>query len=440
MKTTTTSIQDPSAWQGEPLEEGEALRRAIGASREAAPGSTRESAVPRERHEVIVIGGGQAGLSVGYHLARRGIRFVILDASARVGDAWRERWDSLRLFSSARFSALDGLPFPGPQHRFPHKDEMAAYLESYAAHFQLPVRSGVRVARLTRTGDGRYLVEATVSPGATGAADRPGTLALEADQVVVAMSSHQRPRVPAFARDLRPDIVQVHSKDYRNPGQLRSGPVLIVGSGNSGADIAMDLAPKHQVWLAGRDVGQVPFEIEGRWARLFLIRLVMRVIFHRVLTIRTPMGRKARPQMIAHGGPLVRLKRAQLRGAGVVRVPRVVGVRDGLPELEDGRVLDVANVVWAAGFDAGFSWIDLPIFTPPATPRGVAPAHAPGEPVHRAGLVDGAPGLYFVGLHFLYAASSAMIHGVGRDASRIADAVAARQGYGAHSAARTQPS
>ena len=154
----------------------------------------------------------------------------------------------------------------------------------------------------------------------------------------------------------------------------------------------------------------------------------MRVIFHRVLTIRTPMGRKARPQMIAHGGPLVRLKRAQLQRAGVARVPRVVGARDGLPQLEDGRVLDVANVVWAAGFDPGFSWIDLPIFTSSPAASGRAPAQAPGEPVHRAGLVDGAPGLYFVGLHFLYAASSAMIHGVGRDALRIAGAVAARQG------------
>ena len=342
----------------------------------------------------------------------------------------------MRLFSSARFSALDGLPFPGPQHRFPSKDEMAAYLESYVAHFQLPVRSGVRVERLTRSDSGRYLIEATSATAATGPGAPARTLAYEADQVVVAMSSHQRARVPAFARELRADIVQIHSKDYRNPTQLRSGPVLIVGSGNSGADIAMELAPRHGVWLAGRDVGQVPFDIEGRWARLFLIRLVMRVIFHRVLTIRTPMGRKARPQMIAHGGPLVRLKRAQLQRAGVVRVPRVVGVRGGMPQLDDGRVLDVANVVWAAGFDAGFSWIDLPIFTTPPAPDGRASSGAPGEPAHRAGIVDGAPGLYFVGLHFLYAASSAMIHGVGRDASRIADAVAARQGVARASNAR----
>jgi putative flavoprotein involved in K+ transport len=194
--------------------------------------------------------------------------------------------------------------------------------------------------------------------------------------------------------------------------------VLIVGGGNSGADIAMDLAPHHRIWLAGREVGQVPFDIEGFWSRLFLMKLVMRVVLHRLLTIKTPLGRKARPGMTAHGGPLVRLKAKQLRRAGVVRVPRVAGVRDGLPLLDDGRVLDVANVIWAAGFDPGFSsWIDLPIFE----------GGAHGEPSHRAGIVDRAPGLYFVGLHFLYSASSAMIHGVGRDAARIAAAVAARR-------------
>ena len=402
--TTTKNTKRAAPHGKELLEEGEALRRTMDSARARGP---------RVRHDVIVIGGGQAGLSVGHHLARRGVRFVILDASPRVGDAWRQRWDSLRLFSSARFSALDGLAFPGPQHRFPTKDQMADYLESYAAHFRLPVRSGVRVHRLTRDAEsGRYLVQAKCDAPTDGGA----ALELEADQVVVAMSSHQRPRVPDFARDLRADIVQLHAKDYRNPRQLRPGPVLVVGAGNSGADIALDLAPGRSVWLAGRDVGQVPFDIEGRWARLVLIRLVMRVLFHRILTVRTPMGRKARPHMIAHGGPLVRLKRAHLDRAGVARVPRVAGVRDGLPQLDDGRVLDVANVVWAAGFDAGFSWIDLPIF---------GSESASAEPAHRAGVVDGSPGLYFVGLHFLYAASSAMIHGVGRDASRIADLVAA---------------
>jgi putative flavoprotein involved in K+ transport len=373
---------------GGTLEAGEAIRRLA----DVAPAG-------RERVEVVVIGGGQAGLSVGYHLARRGIGFVILDANPRIGDAWRNRWDSLRLFSPASLDGLDGMPFPGPGHRFPTKDEMADYLEAYAARFRLPVRTGVRVERVSRQGD-RYLVEA-------------GSLTVEADQIVVAMSSYQKPRAPAFARALRPDIVQLHAADYKNPGQLRAGPVLVAGAGNSGAEIALDLARDHRVWMSGRKVGEVPFNIDGLWARLFLAWVVMRVVFHRILTVRTPMGRKARPAMITKGGPLVRQKEARLVAAGITRVPRIAGVVDGLPKLEDGRVLDVTNVVWSTGFDAGLSWIDLPIFGPD------------GEPAHDAGVVRRSPGFYFVGQHFLYSYSSSMVHGVGRDAARIARAAAA---------------
>ena len=392
MTTRTKSTQDGLA--GQLIEEGEAFRRLT---------DLTPSRVSRERFDVIVIGGGQAGLSVGYKLARRGLRFVILDANARTGDAWRNRWDSLRLFSPARLSQLEGLHFPAPANYFPTKDEMADYLEAYAAHFHLPVRNGVRVEKLTRE-DGRYLVKA-------------GTLEIEADQVVVAMSNYQRPQIPAFACELRPDIVQMHSKDYRNAGQLRPGAVLIAGGGNSGADIAMDLARDRRVWLAGRNTGEVPFNIDGFWSRVIFMTLVMRVMFHRVLTVRTPMGRKARPKMTSQGGPLVRLKQKQLARAGIERIARVVGVKDGLPLLEDGRVVDVANVVWSTGFTPGFSWIDLPIFE----------GGEHGEPAHDAGIVEKAPGLYFVGLHFLYSFSSAMIHGVGRDAARIVKAIAARR-------------
>ena len=163
-----------------------------------------------------------------------------------------------------------------------------------------------------------------------------------------------------------------------------------------------------------RDTGHVPFRIEGTAARLFLARLVLRFLFHRVLTVNTPIGRKVRPQVLAQGGPLIRARPADLAAAGIERVPRTVGVRDGLPVLQDGRVLDVANVVWCTGFHPGFSWIDLPVFG------------EDGEPRHERGVVAGAPGLYFVGLDFLYAFSSTMIHGVGRDADHIVEAIASR--------------
>jgi putative flavoprotein involved in K+ transport len=352
-----------------------------------------------ERIDTVVIGGGQAGLSVGYHLQRRGVPFVILDASERIGDAWRNRWDSLRLFTPAKFSGLDGMRFPAPPNSFPTKDAMGDYLEGYARHFQLPVRSGVRVERLSRLGD-RFLVVA-------------GDQQFEADNVVIAMTGWQRPRVPAFASELNPRIVQLHTFEYRNPSQLQLGGVLIVGAGNSGAEIALDVVHGHDTWLSGPDTGHVPFRIDGLVARLLLVRLVLRVVFHRILTVKTPLGRKVRAKMLHSGEPLVRTKPQDLVAAGITRVPRVVRVEDGRPVLEDGRLLDVANVIWCTGFNSGFSWIDLPVFD------------ANGDAKHESGVVTSEPGLYFVGLKFLHAVSSAAIHGVGRDAARIADRISA---------------
>jgi putative flavoprotein involved in K+ transport len=375
------------------VESGEAFRRLGGL----------ESAAPRDRYDVVVIGGGQAGLSVGYYLRKRGLKFVILDASARVGDAWRNRWDSLRLFTPAKFDGIAGMKFPAPPNYFPTKDEMADYLEAYAERFQLPVRARARVDRLFRR-DGAFVVK-------TGATE------IEANQVVVAMANYQNQRVPAFARHLLTDIIQLKSSDYRNPVQLRDGNVLIVGAGNSGAEIAKELAGEHRVLVAGPPTGEAPINLDSFASRALLGRVMLRVVFHRVLTVKTPMGRKARPRMMKRGVPLIRVKSRELAALGIERVPRMTGVRGGRPVLEDGRVLDVTNVIWCSGFNPGFSWIDrddLPVLD------------GDGEPIHDGGVVPSVPGLYFVGLHFLYSMSSSMIHGVGRDAKRIASAVAAR--------------
>jgi putative flavoprotein involved in K+ transport len=240
------------------------------------------------------------------------------------------------------------------------------------------------------------------------------------------MSSYQRPRVPPFADQLAPGIVQLHSYDYRNLSQLRDGPVLVVGAGNSGAEIALEAAGTHQTWLAGRDNGHLPFRIEGAAGRL-LVPLVLRVLFHRLLTIGTPVGRRVRPKVLPKGGRLVRTKPKDLIAAGVARVPKVAGVRDGLPVLDDGSVLRVANVVWSTGFSPGLDWVDLPV-------------HGELEPTHRRGVVAGHPGLYFVGLFFLYAMSSEQIHGMARDAEYIAEQVATRAraaGTRAHSQERS---
>lgn len=355
----------------------------------------------REDYDVIVIGGGQAGLSVGYHLARAGLRFVILDASERIGDSWRKRWDSLRLFTSARFDGLDGMPFPASRNHFPTKDEMASYLEAYAAGFRLPVRSGVRVERLFER-NGRYVVSTA-------------SREFEAPQVVVAMARYQQPKVPGFAAELSGAITQLHSSEYRQLSQLRPGEVLLVGAGNSGADIALEAARGGRTtWLAGSSPGELPFRPEPFLGRNVLQPLVLGLVFHRILTVETAIGRKVRPALLDKAVPLIRVKSRDLRAAGVRCVPRVTGVRAGLPMLEDRRTLMVANVIWCTGFVPGFDWIDLPIFASDGTVR------------HRSGVVESHPGLYFVGLHFLHAMSSSMVHGVGRDAARIVRAIGLR--------------
>jgi len=370
------------------IEEGEAF-------------NTLRAETRRERVDVLVVGAGQAGLSVGYHLKKLGLEFVIVDANARVGDSWRQRWDSLRLFTPNRFNGLDGMPFPGPRYGFPTKDEMGDFLESYAAHFQLPVLPGVRVQRLWREGT-RYVVDA-------------GSRQFEADHVVVAMASYQGRKVPAFAKELSPNITQLHSSEYKSLAQLKPGGVLIVGTANSGAEIAMETATAHPTWIAGRDVGQMPFNIRRAWVQRIVLPLLFRVVFHRILTVRTPMGRKARAKMIGPGLPRIRQRRSELDNAGVTWVDRVVGVTNGLPRMADGRTVDVPNIIWCTGYSLGLSWIDLPIF------------EADGEPRQTSGFVKGEPGLYFVGQHFQHSMSSTMIHGVGRDAAIIVRAIARRR-------------
>jgi putative flavoprotein involved in K+ transport len=351
-----------------------------------------------EAHETIVIGGGQAGLAMGYHLSKLGRPFVILDANQRIGDSWRARWQSMRLFTPARRDGLPGRPFPARKHSFPTRDEMADYLEDYARHFELPVRGGVRVDALGLSGDGRFLIAA-------------GEERYAADHVVVATGPFQRPYVPEFAAELDPRITHMHSSEYRTPSDLPDGDVLVVGAGNSGADIALELAGERHAFLSGELGPQIPFDIEGTAGRL--IFPVLWQIWSHVLTFGSPVGRKALPKIRAGKEPRIRVKQKDLAAAGVEFVPRTVGVRDGQPRLGDDRVIDVASVVWATGYRPALDWIDLPVL---AEGGDLATDHY--------GAVAAYPGLYRVGRAFLYAFNSHTIGGVGRDAKRIAKKIA----------------
>jgi len=353
-----------------------------------------------EHVDTVVIGGSQSGLAVGYHLAQRGRRFVILDADDRVGDAWRRRWDSLRLFTTARYDNLPGMAFPAPHHVYPTKDAVADYLEAYAERFQLPVETGVRVDRLSRRSE-----TFEVSAG-----DRTYT----ATNVVVATGTYHTPRVPDFADRLDAGIVQLHSSAYRNPSQLADGDVLVVGAGNSGAEIALEVSAHHETWLSGRDPGQEPTRAGSLPDRLLMP--LMWFVASQVLTTTWPIGRKVLDHLIdpPRGIPRGRVRRKDIMAAGIRWVPRTAGVHDGHPTLDDGTTLDVANIIWCTGFVPDLSWIDLPVIGD----------H--GLPLQERGIVPSQPGLYVIGLPFVRALSSVLLGGVGRDAAHIAEHIATR--------------
>lgn len=360
----------------------------------------------RERLDTVVIGGGQAGLATGYHLRRAGRSFVILDERDRVGDSWRRHWPSLRLYSPASRDGLPGMDFPAPGHHFPDKDEVADFLETYATRHDLPVRHRTRVRRLGRE-DGHYVVDCADGTG------------LAAENVVVATGTFGgSPHVPEFAPDLDPEIVQLHSAQYRGPEQLPPGPVLVVGASHSGGDIALEVAGSHETILCGRDTGQIPPRLEGRVMRALFP--VLWFVWGHVMSLRTPVGRKMRGHARHHGAPLLRVKRDDLTAAGVERVlDRVTGVRDGRPVLGEDRVVDVASVIWCTGFRHDFGWIDLPV------------TGEDGWPVEQRGVVAEQPGLYFTGLCFQSSFRSMLIGGAGEDAGHVVDHLTSRTPAGA---------
>jgi putative flavoprotein involved in K+ transport len=346
--------------------------------------------------DTLIIGAGQAGLATGYHLARLGREFLIVDGNGRIGDNWRCHYDSLTLFSPARFDGLPGMDFPGHPWHFPGKDEVAAFLEQYAVEMELPVRLRTRVERLVPRDGGGFVAHL-------------GPDTVECANVVVATGTFGRtPRVPDVAASLAPRIRQLHSAEYRNPAQLLPGTTAVVGASHSGHDIAYEVAADRPTILVGHGHGNVPLDWGS--ARFTIVFPLVVLLWKHLLTRRTPMGRKAMHKVRHHGAPTARVKARHLAERGVDRIERrVTGVSaDGKPVLDDGRVLDVANVIWATGFRPDFGWIDAPI------------TDADGWPREYRGVVDEVPGLFFCGLSFQFAFSSMVLPGVGRDAAHVA--------------------
>jgi putative flavoprotein involved in K+ transport len=358
-----------------------------------AAGEDTRSAEVKDHFDVIVVGAGQAGLAIGYHLAQRGYRFAILEAAAEPGAAWRGRWDSLKLFSPVRYNSLPGLSFPGDPNSYPGRDEVADYLADYAERFRLPIELNSPARSIRRT-ENRYLVELD---------DR----AYEADQVVVATGPFQVPNVPEIAERLDPEVVQFHSVDYRSPEQVPPGRVLVVGGGNTGYQIAEELARTHEVHLSiGSRQMPLPQRILGR--DLFWVLETTGLM---AKTKDSRIGRRAQGRDTLVGSS----PRALRRRHGVHLQPRVKDASGAEVTFSDGTRLTVSSVIWATGFKLDFSWIDLPIFD------------EPGRVIHQRGVTP-CPGFYFLGLTWQHTRGSALLGWVKDDAEYIAqqiDALAA---------------
>ena len=344
--------------------------------------------------DVVVIGGSQAGLAVGYHLMRRGLRYVILDAGSETGHVWQARWDSLRLFTPAQYSSLPGMAFPSPKDSYPSKDDVAGYLQSYVSAFDLPVRLNAKVASLTQR-DGMY-VAATADAEFT------------ASQVVVAAGPFQVPFIPPVAGDLEETVFQIHSADYRNPAQLPEGAhMLVVGGGNSGFQIAEELAATGTVDLAvGKRIPSLPQRLLGK----DLFWWLSGIGFMKVSTD-SRLGRKLSKRDVLIGSSPRRL-----RHSGVTLRKRLVSAAGRRAVFDDGSEQDIDAIVWATGYRSDFSWIDLPDVLDES-----------GGIIHRRGVTD-APGLFFIGLTWQHTRGSALIGFVGDDAAFIAGRIGSQLG------------
>ena len=349
-----------------------------------------------DAYPVVIVGAGQAGLATGYFLRKHGLEFTILARDEQIGDTWRNRWDSLRLFTPAFFNALPGMDFPADDPEYlPQKDEVADYLASYAEQFDLPVRLGTEVTRI-RSKNGAYRLR--TSRGTVGAR-----------AVVLATGAYHHPKAPKFADELPDRVFSCHSSAYENPAQLRAGDVMVVGAGNSGTQIATEIAEAKPdsatVWLAGPDTGRLPRRLLG----LDIYRYLAPTVFQ--LRRDSFLGRRLYEKMRTGGDPVFKTEHRKMKNAGVERVDRITSLEDGVLVDEKGGRYETDNVIWCTGFRPEFSWIDPIEIGPDAYPR------------HERGVAEGSHGLYFVGLRWLSTGSSSLIGGVGRDAKYVAKTI-----------------
>ena len=341
----------------------------------------------KEYFSTVIIGAGQAGLSAGYFLKKFSGDFIILDKEQEIGDSWRKRWDSLRLFTPSQHDSLPGFSYPAKRGNLPTKDEMADYLSGYAKKFSLPVKLNTKVTELKKTGD---VFEIDTSAGK-----------LLAKNVIVSTGTNPNAYIPPFALELNKNIVQIHSSEYKNPESFPASNTLVVGAGTSGVEIAIELSKSRPVMISGKGTPHIPDFLFRYFGNLYWL------LIHNLLTVKTPAGRKAKPKIIGGGAPLISVSMENIKEAKIEQLPRVKGVKDGNPQFEDGRVIPVSSVVWATGYKPDFSWIKFDV------------TENNGWPKTKRGISEEFAGLYFVGMVFQYGLTSGLVGGVGRDAAFV---------------------
>ena len=346
-----------------------------------------QTALGTKRQPIVIIGGGQAGLAIGYFLKKAGKDFIILDENDNIGDAWRKRWDSLLLFTPAQHDSLPGIPFPASRGSFPGKDQMADYLEMYATRFSLPVHTGVKVNHIYSRGD-HYEIEISDEK-------------LLADKVVIATGTNPHPYIPSISDHIAPDIYQIHSSAYHNPESLPVGDVLVVGAATSGIEIALEISKTHTTFISGRPTFHIPDKVL-KYAGEFYWWFVSTII-----TVNTPIGKKAKEKIIHGGSPLIRVSYDDLEVAGVETLPRLNELNNGRPQFENGSALNVSSIIWATGYRPDFSWIEMNL------------TDETGWPMTKRGISSTNYGLYFIGMPFQFGLTSGLVGGVGRDADYI---------------------
>lgn len=342
-----------------------------------------------KNHSTIIIGAGHCGLAMAHELAVRGQDFLMLEAGNAPGNSWSSRWESLELFTPAAHDGLPGRKFPARRGAYPTAGAVSDYLQSYAAAFDLPIQTSTTASRLEIGPEGEFGVQTNRG-------------AFTARRVIVATGVHQLPKIPALAKQISADTNQLHSSEYRNPAQIPEGPVAVVGFGTSGAQIACELAPSHQVTICGRPTSHVP-EALIRYAPALYWLLV-----HRLLTRSTPAGRKVAQKIFTRGAPLIRVSTQDVESAGVASVGRVESVHDGVMVARDGTSIEASTVIWATGYRPDYSWIE-----------GLGTDEL-GYPFHSRGVSTDVPGLGFLGIPFQYGLTSGIIGGAGRDARYLA--------------------